>query len=213
MTLGVRRQVEQARRPLLLAALAMLTGLVPVAALVLRGVPPDTLTRDIFAITGDAIYVGLLSNVGIMGWAVAAVTWLLCAAMLQRVAPAHTLRPLALGAGLFTILLLADDALMLHEYVLPRFTGVPEHLFILSYGVVALALLALGVRRILRTNYLLLLLAGGLFAGSIVGDDLLPQTGMQLLLEDGLKFAGIVVWAAYAIDTTLRLAERLFRRV
>lgn len=210
--LGVRRQVEQARRPLLLAALAVLIGLVPVGALLLRGVSPDTLTRDIFATTGDAVYVGLLSNAGILGWAVGGITWLLCAVILARVAPSHTLRPLALGAGLFTLWLLADDALMLHEYVLPRLTGVPEHFFILSYGVSALALLVLGASRILRTNYLLLLLAGGLFAGSILSDELMLQTGAQLLVEDGLKFAGIVVWAAYAVDTTLGVADRLFRR-
>jgi hypothetical protein len=211
--LEILRQVKQLRRPLLLAALVIATAMAPILALFIRGVPLDTLTRDVFVFTGYDIYVGLLSNMGIVVWAAAAAVWLLCAAMLRRVAPTHSLLPLARGAGLYTLVLLADDALMLHEHLLPMLTGVSEGFFLLGYGLSALALLAAGASRILRTNYLLLLLAGGLFAASILCDKLLPpMAGLELLVEDGLKFAGIVVWAFYALDTMLLLTDRLFRR-
>lgn len=209
---NLQREVGQAFRPLKLATLVFLGGMAPVVALFLRGVPADTLTRDIFIYTGLNVYVGLLSNIGIVIWGATAAVWLLCAAMLGRVARSHSLRPLALGAGIFTLWLLADDALMLHEHLLPQLTGLKEGYFLVAYGGSALALLLLGARKIMRTNYLLVLLAGGLLVASILCDKLLPRTELELLVEDGLKFAGIAVWAAYAVDTTLRVAERLFRR-
>ncbi|NJM06873.1 hypothetical protein HC891_12810 [Candidatus Gracilibacteria bacterium] len=206
------RQCARACGPLLIACIVSAIGLFPVVALAMfRDIPVATLTRDIFAITGSEAYTGLLSNLGIMGWSAAAVIWLIGAALLMRTERTHFLLPLTFGAGLCTLWLLIDDAFMMHEERLPALLAMSEQAVILFYLIVALLLAVLSVTRILRTNYVLCLAACTLFAASLLADQVVPMSGVQLFIEDGLKFAGIVVWAVYAADTILHIGEDLYR--
>ena len=51
--------------------------------------------------------------------------------------------------------------------------------------------------------------AGGLLAASLIVDSLMPMSGLELLVEDGLKFIGIATWLAYAVVTALQALDDL----
>ena len=52
-------------------------------------------------------------------------------------------------------------------------------------------------RTILKTEYLLLAIAGFLLGFSLAMDQLVPFSHTQTFVEDGFKFAGILFWLAY----------------
>lgn len=209
----VKTQFAQTSRVLIGAALIGALGLGGVIGLRVRNdVPFELLTRDIFAITGYPVYFGILSNLGIIGWAASATLWLLAAWFILRHQPGHHLFQLAVASGIFSLVLLVDDALMLHEAFLPEKLGVSEEAVMIGYGLVALIYLFVSIRAVRDTPYLAWLLAGGLLGGSFMVDFAALTGDIEYLVEDGLKFAGIVFWAAYAALTAMQiLEERLFQ--
>lgn len=149
-------------------------------------------------------YAGLLSNLGILIWAAGAVTCFLVAAIArggEQEPSAGPRWPLAfVYAGVLTTALMVDDLLMLHEFLFPALIPPAEAL---SYGAYALAFggfLILFRSFVLRTPFVLLLIAGGLFLVSALLDRYAP--GLHLL-EDGSKFVGIVTWTTYFVATGL----------
>lgn len=210
----IKTQFNQTARALLWAALIGAFGIGGVIAIHWRnGVPFERLTRDIFAITGYPVYFGILSNLGIIGWAASATLWLLAAWFILRHQPNHSLFPLTVASGAFSLVLLVDDALMLHESFLPEKLGVAEEVVMIGYGVVALIYLFFRIRLVRDTPYLTWLLAGCLLGGSFMVDFGTITGDIEYLVEDGLKFVGIVFWAAYAALTAMQiLDEQLSQR-
>ncbi|GAB4423615.1 MAG: hypothetical protein OHK0015_01360 [Chloroflexi bacterium OHK40] len=209
VALELQRRYTQARGPILIGGVLslLIIGAIVVLGLT-RQIAFSTLVRDIFALTGRPVYLGLLSNLGILAWTVGAVSWLMGAAMLRgRPAQAELFR-LTLVLGLLTTLMVLDDGLMIHEYLFPRFTGLPEQLFLAIYPLGLVVATVAGGRSVVRTPYPIGLIAGSLLAGSLLVDWILPVSDVQLLVEDGMKFAGIVFWAVYACSTALQLAEQ-----
>lgn len=184
---------------------AVLGGVIAIH--LLRDVAFESLTRDIFAITGYPVYFGIVSNIGLVGWVVAATLWLAATCFVRLHRPGHELSRLALASGIASVALLLDDALMLHETLLPIALGVSEDALMVGYGAAALAYACATARAVWRTPYLPWLLAGGFFAGSLAIDLLEPAGDVAYLLEDGLKFAGIVCWATYTALTSLQIVE------
>jgi hypothetical protein len=206
----LKRQWAPVRRPLLLAAAGVCAGVgAALTITAVRDIPLEDLTRDIQIIANVPFYAGLLSTIGIMVWSAAAAVWLFVLALLRRVAPRHDLAPLALAAGALTLVLLVDDAFMLHETLLPEVLGVPELLVMGGYVALGLGFVLFAWRRVARTSYLPALLAG-LFLGLSFGIDLvLPSSSLETLIEDGLKFAGIVFWLAYAATVAGQVVDDL----
>jgi hypothetical protein len=210
ISVEVRHQVEKNRFALLFATVAAMLGIGMIAGLhVLRHIPLRVLTRDIFATTGVPVYIGLLSNLGIMLWAGAAAIWFLNTVLLRRIAPDHELIPLAAASGIVSLVLLFDDSFMLHEDLLPRLLRIPEEAILAAYALGALVYLLIGARRIRNTNYLPCLIAGALLGASLGIDSFLHLDGVEIFVEDGLKFAGIIFWLAYASITSLQVADEL----
>lgn len=159
------------------------------------------LTRDPLAITDGEFYFGLLSNIGIILWCAAAIICLFTHFILSAVNLGLS-QHFFLYAGLLTSLLLVDDLFMVHESVFPRYLNINEK------AVMALYLLFMGfllIRyrfKILSTPYLVLM-SSLLFLGlSMIVDmalDILPD--YQYILEDGLKFLGIMGWLYYFTQT------------
>lgn len=196
---------DHARRERLRAALRVLLSGLAFAAVTMTatlllylaaGIPVAHLLKDPGALRPGPWYLGAVSYVGILLWCAAA-TVCLFARKLVRDAERAELRRFLLGSALLTSLLGLDDLFMLHDSVAPEYFGVSEKLVVLAYGLAAVAYVVRFRRTVLRTEYFLLLLAGGFFALSVGIDALDVDDSRFLLVEDGAKLAGITAWLSY----------------
>jgi len=164
------------------------------AASVVLDVPPQTFTRDPAALApGLPFYGGSVSLLSAVVWGAVASL----AAFVAWAGGARLRRPLLLLAAL-AALLLADDALMLHETLGPR-VGIPDEAWYLLYATVA-AVLAWSVRGDLRTGHGAAFVLGGAFLAVSVGVDALnTETAVAFLVEDGTKLLGALVWATVPV--------------
>ena len=180
---------------LLLAVWAVLIGTV-LAINYWFDVPFGDLTRDPADIFNTAFYIGFLSQAAIFLWAATAAVSLFAGLILPNRTVTPGQKAFLLTSGLLTMFLAADDAFLIHDKILPRI-GVPETVTFAGY----LALVLLYILRfrslILKTEYVLLGLAGVFFAISIVVDVIEPGFLPFHLLEDAAKLAGILCWLAY----------------
>ena len=167
------------------------------AALNLAGASVANLTRDPNGITGRPAYFGALSTVGLIGWGVAAS---LCAVVALVLGDGARRRYLLATAVLLTLLLL-DDGLLLHERLLPSAFGLSEDAVYALYAGATLAWLMAFRREIVRSDAVLLVLAGACLVTSIVLDGTaLAPAG----LEDAPKLVGIGSLIAYAVREARR---------
>lgn len=200
----LHRQITISWRPLLLAAAAAAACIGAIWAFAaLRDVRPDQLTRDIYYLANKPVYYGLLSMLGIMAWAASAAIWLFGWALLRRLGASRSLTALCLASGMLSLLLLGDDAFMLHEYILPVKLGIPEGLVMGIYVIIGVAYAGVGWRSVAATPYLPALCAGLCLGGSLGLDQIiLGSSPVQTVIEDSLKFAGIIFWLTYACVAT-----------
>lgn len=172
-------------------------------------VPVGELTRDPVAVLGGAVYVGLLSQLGIFLWAAAASVNYFVAFLLAGETAAARFKTFFIVSGLISLLLGFDDVFLLHENVFPCL-GIPEQVTYVVYIVIVL-LWAFRFRAIIQmSDYLLLFFAGICFAGSIALDVFDSNFHGEVLVEDGLKFPGIALWTAYFFRTALAAARGKF---
>lgn len=167
-----------------------------VMSLQLRGIAIGFLTRDPNAICGNPYYAGFISQIGIFFWAAAAAICLFTYYILAKQSTKSEFPPLLLFAGLFTFVLALDDVFQMHEAVFPSI-GIPEKLVLIIYMSMIVLFLVKFKNLILKTNFLLLLMALFFFGMSIIVDVFLLFQTIRHLLEDGFKLAGIVTWAFY----------------
>jgi hypothetical protein len=118
----------------------------------------------------------------------------------------------AVGSMLFSTLMLFDDAFMFHEMVIPDYLGISEKNVMIMYALLSISYVGLNVRHILRSPYVLLVIAVGLLGMSVALDVLMPMTSMETLVEDGFKFAGIIFWAVYAGTTAVHIVDDIVAR-
>lgn len=165
-------------------------------------IPLSDLTRDPLAIMGkkSAPHLGSLSNLGVLLWCMTASV---CAFTGLRLAAGTVDRRagvfLLVAAG-FTAVLMLDDLFMLHENLTLRLPQGDIALFTL-YGLLALGYI-LAFRRVLRRfGVLAPLLAVALLGVSVVADlgrlTAVMPGNWPWVVEDGSKFVGIVLWAAF----------------
>ena len=142
-------------------------------------------------------YVGLVSNLGIVGWCVASIAAFfasLAARTGNRLAAASMLR----GGSMLCGLLLLDDLFLLHSNVLPKAIGVPKLLVVTIYGLIAVSWVLANLYELRRTRYPILVLASGALGASIAIDAIFKPSGdFGLLAEDGGKFLGILAMATF----------------
>lgn len=158
------------------------------------GIPVGVLTQD--PLFQRPVYVGLLSQAGILLWAAAAAVSLMAAAVLSQQDGQEGHARFFLAGGLLSVLLCLDDAFLIHDSLLPSI-GVGEKVVYLAYLIAILAFLFVFRTRILSTEFLILVAAFCFFALAIVGDLYGIRPINRFLLEDGSKVVGIVAWLAY----------------
>lgn len=154
------------------------------------------LTRDSNAVAHQPIYIGFVSNLGILFWcASAAIT--IFASSLEKNKKNIGIESFLLYSGALSLILLFDDLFQLHEEVFPNNFNIPEIAVLAVYGSFA-ALVFYRFRTIIpSTNFLILLICVGFFGISILVDVFHPEFPGESLVEDGAKFAGVVTWFGY----------------
>lgn len=154
--------------------------------------------------------VGVVSNLGLLFWAAAVGVASLTAAVLRERGDDRALAWFFVASASFSLLLLADDALLLHETMLPKLLSVRERWIKVAYLGLALLYLVLSARYLQRFGLLLVLAVGAFFAASLVLDNPattrllgVSESGFWLyFLEDGAKFLGISAWLTFMVKAS-----------
>lgn len=152
-------------------------------------------------------YVGIVSQLGILGWSIAALSATWSGWFARHVGRPGAARFLVRGA-IVTAVLLLDDLFDFHA-VFGAVIGVPKP--VLQLLVVAPA--GLWMTRhsvdVLRTRWPLLFAAIAALASSIAVERLTGNSfgPRATLAEDGPKFLGILAWATYFSLTSLDIAR------
>lgn len=187
---------------------AILAGLyVPVLVILLATVLASSLsgahfadfTRDPAAVAGTHPFVGVVSNVGILLWCASATLCFLCFVKMRRESGGESVSKFFLFSGLITAILLFDDMLQFHEYVLPRYLHVPWQVTFFGYGLMTVLYLASFRAVILKTDFTVLMTAYMFFGISVLADAIHPHVRIPavLILEDTCKVLGIATWLGY----------------
>lgn len=185
---------------------AVLLGLLPV---LLVGLASGWFALEVRIFTQDATALakvhplaGVLSSLGILLWWTSASVWLFCATLPH---PAITPRQarFCLHSALLSGYLALDDLFQIHESLAPVYLGVPELAVYALLGLAVASYLITYRDQWLNRRGLLLLGALSLLAASVLSDGVerwLWRMGhWTYLLEDGLKWMGIVAWMSFCV--------------
>ena len=180
--------------------------------------------RDTASVLDGHPLVGVMSNVGIVLWWLAAGICLFTLSLSRWLALDRPVRVFLLTSGLLTVLLALDDQFLFHDELGPQIFGLRERYVMLGYLVLVGAWLLLNLRVIRRSEWLIPAVAMACFAGSIASDYIV-QMGLSsgdeigigldwgIVIEDGLKFMGIAGWAAYLIRFSRHQVRDRFKQV
>ncbi len=169
----------------------------------------QTLMRDPADLLGGVWYTGLVTHLSVLCLAAAVVSagwgaW--CARLQGRTGAAGFLTWGALlGAYVAT-----DEIFQLHAVVLPA-AGLPKQMVVVLLGGGVAAWMARWQAEVRRTRWAILGAAACALGGSVLVDVVAPfETGRaNLLIEDGLKFLGMLAWATYFVATTADICRSL----
>jgi hypothetical protein len=160
------------------------------------GEPFELFSRDAADALEGPFYTAWFSELFSLIWNLAAIVALFGAAVLRRSGNTGGSRLLAI-AGVITAAMALDDLFLLHDDVYPA-VGLSEKLV---YPVYFLAIAAYTVRfrRRLGPAVLLIAAAAAMWAVSAGVDLTVGGTGASFVVEDGLKAAGVALWAVMLV--------------
>lgn len=162
------------------------------------GVSFGRLSRDPLGVAGLPPYVGLLSNLGVLAWCVAAAVAGFAAVLLRQRGSRREARFFGWTAVL-TAALLLDDLLMGHEAARQAGAWGSEWWVLGPLGVLAAGYVLAYRRRLLEGPAALLVVAALALGFSLFADQLLPARGRTVVFEDGAKLLGVVAWCVYVV--------------
>ncbi|MFT5203251.1 MAG: hypothetical protein ACI9C1_002649 [Candidatus Aldehydirespiratoraceae bacterium] len=172
-------------------------------------VPTERLFLDPATLSGEPWYTGLLHELGVLGWTVAATS----AAAGAWVA-AQSNRPRAVwfmaGGSVVTLLLLGDDITGFHSDVGIRL-GIPKMASIAGLLGISGLWFVINWREIRRTRWLTLIASLAAFALSVLFDYERRDTSFNVFFEDAPKLLGIVGWATYFVLTAVDITRAIVR--
>lgn len=190
------------------AAVLLIAALVMSAAFVVQfkeGIPLGDLTRDPVSVAGVPLYVGFVSQLGIVLWSATAACCFLAALIVARQGLDIRWRNFFLGAAGLSLMLGLDDLYLLHEVFFPYF-GIPELVVFGVYGLLVAVFLGRYLSLLLRSDFLLLAMAFGFLGLSVLADLFDVELIEPYLLEDTLKLIGILGWLCYFARTAVAVA-------
>lgn len=190
---------------LTLAPAAAVLAAIAIAAIIWSPAEIPRFTRDVFVIGKFNSLTGGLSNAGAFLWFGTASVLAFAAAQSWRLPGRPHALFLAMGA-LFTWYLWFDDFFMFHEALAPHLLGIDELFVYVTLGLAGLVYLFGFRAEIYATRYLWLVASVGCLGLSVSSDLVMEWLdrepgGWWFLLEDGLKWFGIVLWARYQVGT------------
>lgn len=163
-------------------------------------IPVARFTRDPTVILGGRPFTGVISNIGILFWCATSAVCFFSSTIRGKNRNAIASRFL-MFSGLLTLLLLLDDLFVLHETIFPIYFHIPEKAVYLGYLIITSMYFLKYRGLIVKTEYSLLFIACGFFGLSMIADIVLPQEGLEYLVEDGFKLFGIVTWFMFFMRT------------
>lgn len=158
--------------------------------------PLTGLTRDPAAIFETTPFVGLISNFGNLLWAVTASVCLFSGLILRNLDHKRD-ATFMISSGLVCSMLLIDDFLMIHEYIFPIYFSIGEEFVFLAYFIIIISYLFFFRKKVLKTNFVLLITAFVFFGCSILMDYFIGYSILATFIEDTLKTFGICTWFIY----------------
>jgi hypothetical protein len=169
-----------------------------------RGIAYGDLTRDPNAIHNSPKYIGLLSQTGMIFWFATAGVLLFGAILVrQNNQQDKNVFIFLTNAFLLTLFLGLDDLFMFHDELAHR--GIREEYFYIFYAFWLSSTIIFFRRIIKNTFYPLILVYGTVFGCSIIIDKLIAEA---YLIEDMLKFVGILNWSFYWTTSAYNLVEK-----
>ncbi|MDW3218475.1 MAG: hypothetical protein R8F63_07650 [Acidimicrobiales bacterium] len=168
-------------------------------------VPTERLFLDAASVADEPWYTGLLHEIGVLGWTVAA-TAALAGAFVASLASRRRAAWFLGSGALLTIVLLTDDLTGFHSEVGPRI-GLPKFTTIGAILGGSVVWVLLNWREISRTRWLILLSSLGALALSVLVDVERRTSDVHIFFEDAPKLFGIVGWATYFVFTSIDLTR------
>ena len=190
--------------------LAWLILIIIVAVFAISGVSMMHLSCDVLQHLGQPVYLGLLSNVGILAWCVAGCICLFSACLIKTNAKNDATGGFLVWLGILSLLLMADDLLMIHEVLLPKYLHLSDiSLYGIYFVYVSIFFLKYWKFILQRTDYGFMALAFFLLGSSVAIDiDVFPG-GIDV--EDSFKLLGIITYAQYCIMSSADLIRKAIR--
>lgn len=177
-------------------------------------IPIMDFTRDPLSIMRAPLYLGIVSNIGVLFWAAGVTVCLFSAAIINQVKQKSRNFYFLLFGGIITTILLLDDFFLLHEEVLPRYLHTSENQVFLGYILMILAYLIFFSKKIMATDFILLAMSLLGFAISAITDEVfINHFRGKFLVEDGFKLLGILTWTAYFTRVGIADIKQSFRKL
>jgi hypothetical protein len=165
------------------------------------GIPIEDFTRDPNAVTEVNPFIGAVSQVGLFLWSFTAAVCLFMV-YIARKQKNKRIKNFFLFSAVITLVLLLDDAFLLHEVVFPDYLAISQKVVYGSY-VLLIAYYLFSQRNVIfKTNLAVLFIAFTFFGLSVFFDVAVKTIPHQTLYEDGFKLLGIVSWLIYFVKTS-----------
>jgi hypothetical protein len=157
----------------------------------------DHFTQDPSTIMNAPFYLGFFSYIGILFWAGTSTLCIFVRYMLPDIENFRRQKLFLLASGLLTMLMMADDLFLLHEEVFPKYLHIQEGIVYLIYVNVILYYLYNFRSEILKSEFLVLVVAFGMIGISQFVDELPMPLPEDSFLEDAIKLFGVMTWFLY----------------
>lgn len=203
----VKKQVIQNRDSIvgiLIVSFFALLGLVSICYF--TGNSIGTFTKDPMALTDLPFYSGSFSQLGNIFWFIAAGI-----SFFTFYVSKGKFKKFLLFSAIFSLLLGIDDLFLIHDGLLPAM-GLNENIMYIIYGIFTVCYLLVFRAFILKTPFIILLMAFG-FLGFSVLSDLVKISGVNpFLFEDGFKMMGIISWMVYHFKVSKYVLDKLRKK-
>lgn len=168
----------------------------------------DTFTKDPVAFLDAPFYIGFFSNIGIMIWSGAVMICWFTAFRVRNSAQQKEDFLFMVFSGVISLMMTLDDLFQLHELVFPRYLAVSENMVYVTYLNIFLLYFLRFRNRILRSEYIVYVLAFFFLGLSTIIDILPLPIEKDTFLEDAIKLVGIVSWFIYFFRTGNEILDR-----
>lgn len=159
-------------------------------------------TRDPASTTKQTPFLGILSNLSVILWGMAAAIAFTSSLQMRSRLEMQRVAQFFLYLSILSLILMLDDLLQIHETLAPDYLGVNEKLVLITYAIYLAGVLFIHRKDIRETQFSILFISLFFFVASVVAEK--NDVPWPYLFEDGLKFLGIGFWLLYFASTAVK---------